>query len=152
MLFRSIVELVALNGEDYYAVPGQMDYINRNRDAFHEILLNINIDGAAYREGPSAYSFYELPGDLRALGERTFARFTGLTEGPAWPQGDHSIFLFNGRPAIALSSLWFSENIDSQEITHTPADNLSIVEPSKVVEIARALDAFVREATEPQRR
>ena len=142
----TVVELVALNGEDYYGVPGQMDYINRNRDAFHEILLNINIDGAGYREGPSAYSFYELPDGLRALAVETFAHFSGLTEGPAWPQGDHGIFLFNGRPAIALSSLWFTSNIDSQEITHTPADNLGIVDTRKVVEIARALDAFVRDA------
>ena len=44
-----LIELVALNGEDYYAVPGQMLYLAQNKDRFHEILLNINIDGAGYK-------------------------------------------------------------------------------------------------------
>ncbi len=56
-----LIELVALNGEDYYAVPGQMLYLAQNQDRFHEILLNINIDGAGFIEGDSAFSFYDLP-------------------------------------------------------------------------------------------
>lgn len=30
-----MIEIVALNGEDYYAVPGQMSYIKANREKFH---------------------------------------------------------------------------------------------------------------------
>ena len=139
------IEMVALNGEDYYAVPGQMLYIDRNQDRFHEILLNVNIDGAGYREGKSAYSFYGLPEGIEENANDVFSRFSGLTEGVQWPQGDHSIFTQKGCPAIAISSQWFTENIDSQEITHTPKDNIEIVDRHKVVEIAQALDLLIRQ-------
>ena len=59
-----LIELVAFNGEDYYAVPGQMLYLQANQDRFQEILLNINIDGAGYKEGRSAFSFYGLPDEI----------------------------------------------------------------------------------------
>ncbi len=43
------IEIVALNGEAYYSVPGQMKYIKANKDSFNNILLNINIDGPGYK-------------------------------------------------------------------------------------------------------
>jgi aminopeptidase YwaD len=138
------IEIVPFNGEDYYAVPGQMVYINRNQDRFDEILLNINIDGAGYKEGKSAFSFYDLPEEIERNANDVLSKFNGITEGVQWPQGDHSIFIQNGRPAIAVSSKWFTENIDSQEITHTPKDNIDIVDCQKVVEIVQALNLFVR--------
>ena len=51
------IELVALNGEDYYAVSGQMKYLEINKDTMNNIICNINIDGAGYKEGGSAFSF-----------------------------------------------------------------------------------------------
>ena len=134
-----LIEIVAFNGEDYYAVPGQMLYIFKNQDRFNEILLNINIDGAGYKEGKSAFSFYGLPEEIEKNAKIVLSKFNGITEGTQWPQGDHSIFTQNGCPAIAVSSQLFTENIDSQEITHTPKDNIEIVDCQKVVEIAQAL-------------
>ncbi len=51
-----LIEIIAFNGEDYYAVPGQINYISTNKNNFNKILLNINIDGAGYKEGLSAFS------------------------------------------------------------------------------------------------
>ena len=138
------IEIVAFNGEDYYAVPGQMLYIDTNRERFNEILLNINIDGAGYKEGKSAFSFYGLPEEIENNAKDVLSKFDEIIEGVQWLQGDHSIFIQNGRPAIAVSSEWFTENIDCQEITHTPKDNIKIVDCQKVVEIAQALELFVR--------
>lgn len=138
------VELAALNGEDYYSVPGQMEYLAHNEGRFDEMLLNINIDGAGYKKGPSAFSFYQLPEDIEASARNILEQFEGIVEGPAWVQGDHSIFLQYGVPALAVSSLWFTENIDTQDITHTPEDVPDIVDCSRVVEIALALEAFIR--------
>jgi aminopeptidase YwaD len=138
------IEIVALNGEDYYAVPGQMLYISKNQDRFNEILFNINIDGAGYKEGKSAFSFYGLPEEIEKNANSIFSKFNGIAEGAQWPQGDHSIFTQNGCPAIAVSSQWFTENIDSQEITHTQKDNIEIVDCHKVVEIAEALNLLIR--------
>ncbi len=70
--------------------------------------------------------------------------YPGITEGVQWPQGDHSIFLQNGVPAIAVSSKWFIDNIAAQDVTHTPKDRPEIVDCHKLVEISRALNDFIR--------
>jgi aminopeptidase YwaD len=141
---KTLIEMVAFNGEDYYAVPGQMLYLIKNQDRFNDILLNINIDGAGYKEGKSAFSFYDLPEEIEKNANDVLSKFNGITEGVQWSQGDHSIFTQNGCPAIAVSSEWFSKNIDGQEITHTLKDNIEIVDCQKVVEIAEALNLLVR--------
>jgi aminopeptidase YwaD len=138
------LELAAFNGEDYYAAPGQMLYLRENEDRFEQILLNINIDGAGYKEGKSAFSFYGLPPEWEEKAKQVIERYAGIQEGKPWVQGDHSMFIQNGRPAMAVSSDWFSENIDTQTITHTPNDNLGIVDSRKVVEIAEAICDFVQ--------
>jgi aminopeptidase YwaD len=140
----SLLEIVAFNGEDYYAASGQMDYIRKNQDNFKHIALNINIDGAGYKEGKSAVSFFNLPAAIQAKAHEMVAKFEGITEGIQWSQGDHSIFVQFGCPAIAVTSQWFLEHIDSQEITHTPKDNLDIVDCRKIIGIAEALNWFIR--------
>lgn len=139
-----MLEIVALNGEDYYAVPGQMDYIYKNKNRFNEVLLNINIDGAGYREGKSTFSLFGLPEEMKEKVTSVLAEYDGITEGIQWPQGDHSIFVQQGCPAIAVSSKWFIDHMDSQTITHTPKDNSGIVDCRKVVEIAEALNWLMR--------
>jgi aminopeptidase YwaD len=139
-----MIEIVAFNGEDYYAVPGQMNYIAANQDSFGQVLLNINIDGAGFKEGPSAFSLFNLPDHLNSTIHATISQFPGICEGVLWPQGDHSIFLQFGVPAIAVSSRWFIDNVNDQDITHTPKDNVEIVDCSKLVEISLALDEFIR--------
>ncbi|MFO7626608.1 MAG: M28 family peptidase [Candidatus Fermentibacteraceae bacterium] len=139
-----LIELAALNGEDYYAVPGQMQYIGMNRDRFGDILLNINIDGAGYRDGNSSFSFFGLPKPVMDEANRVLELFPEIVEGPQWPQGDHSIFVQMGCPALAVSSMWLITNMDTQDVTHTGKDNPGIVDCGKVVGIARALDMLIR--------
>lgn len=143
-----LLEIAAFNGEDYYLVPGQMDYLNKNQGRFDTIVLNINIDGAGYKEGMTAFSFFDLPEPLRAVAQEALTRFDGITEGVQWYQGDHSMFVQQGRPAIAVSSQWFLENSGSQYITHTPKDNMDIVDCGRIVEIAEALNWLIRESEE----
>lgn len=139
-----LIEIVAFNGEDYFAVPGQMDYLMANQGKFNDMLLNINIDGAGYIEGLSAFSLFDLPEILHNSANEIIANCPGITEGAQWPQGDHSIFLQNGVPAIAVSSKWFIDNIELQDITHTPKDMPEIVDCHKLVEISCALNDFIR--------
>ena len=141
---NNLIEIVALNGEDYYAVPGQMRYIQDYQDRFDEISLNINIDGAGYQDGLSAFSYYGLPEEVEKQLKEVISHFAGITEGAQWVQGDHSIFIQNGCPAVAVSSQWFTDHIDSQQITHTPKDNIEIVDCTKLVDIAQALSVFLR--------
>jgi aminopeptidase YwaD len=137
------LDLVAFNGEDYYASSGQMVYIQHIQGRFSEIALNINIDGAGYKEGKSAFSFFNLPLDMERKAHRLLTKFPGITQGAQWIQGDHSIFIQYGVPAIAISSQWFLDHLDSQELTHTPKDNVEIVDSHKLVEIAVALQSFL---------
>jgi aminopeptidase YwaD len=139
-----LIEIVALNGEDYYAVPGQMNYISANKNSFDSILLNINIDGSGFREGLSAFSLFDLPDKILKTTKDIIQQYSGITEGIQWPQGDHSVFLQFGIPAIAVSSKWFIDNINGQELTHTPNDNIGIVDCNKLVEISNALNTLVR--------
>lgn len=140
---KNKIEIVAFNGEDYFAVPGQMCYIRRNRNAFDNVILNINIDGAGYKVGKSAFSFYNLPEHLHKKAVEVMEKYPGIVEGIQWPQGDHSIFVQYGRPAAAVSSKWFTENINSQTITHTPEDKFEIIDCNKVVELAEAISELV---------
>ncbi|HOI86282.1 MAG TPA: M28 family peptidase [Lentimicrobium sp.] len=133
------VELAAFNGEDYYAVPGQMLYISENQDSFDQIILNINIDGAGYHEGGSAYSLFDLPENMEHEAHLVFGSSHGFWEGPQWPQGDHSIFVQYGCPAIAITSEWFLHNMYTQRITHTPGDHPRIVNPEQLPAIAEAI-------------
>lgn len=107
-------------------------------------LLNINIDGAGYKEGKSAFSFFDLTEKMQKKAYKILEQYTGIVEGEQWPQGDHSIFIQNGRPAIAVSSKWFIDNINGQDITHTPKDNIGIVDCTKLVEIAEAIALLIK--------
>jgi aminopeptidase YwaD len=141
--FKYQIELAFFNGEDYYAAPGQLKYIEQNQGNFENVLLNINIDGAAYKEGLSSFSPFDLPANMDKALKNTISNNPGIVEGLPWFQGDHSMFLQSGRPAIAVSSQWFIENMDDQDITHTPKDNLSIVDYNKVAECAIAIKDFL---------
>jgi aminopeptidase YwaD len=140
-----MLELVAFNGEDYYAASGQMDYLKKNQEHFKNIVLNINIDGAGYHEGNTAVTFFDLPKALKALCNDMVETFDGITEGIPWYQGDHSMFIQHGCPAIAITSQWFLEHLDSQAITHTANDNLDIVDCRKISELAAALNWLLRQ-------
>ncbi len=136
------LELVALNGEDYYSVPGQMAFIQNKGGDFSDTLLNINMDGAGFHLGQTAYSLMELSADLEQITRKAFSPFPGLVEGKPWVQGDHSIFLQMGVPAIAISSEWLLENLQNQQITHTEKDHPGIVDPDKIVELAMAVSGL----------
>lgn len=137
------IELLALNGEDYYSVPGQMTYIESKKMDFSDILLNINIDGAGLNKGKTAVSFFNLPEAYQVIAENMLADHSNMVRGKQWFQGDHSLFLQYGVPAIAISSDWLLTNIFTQNITHTKKDNINIVDVDKITEIVSALSSLI---------
>lgn len=131
-----VIELLPFNGEDYYAASGQMLYLHQNVGKWDTVKLNINIDGAGYYQGPSALSLLEVPDEISLIAREMLNDSPEIVEGGPWYQGDHSIFLQQGVPAIAATSLWFLENIETQEVTHTPADHPGIVDCKKITDLA----------------
>jgi aminopeptidase YwaD len=138
------VELAVLNGEDYYAASGEMAYIAANKDRWQEITLAVNVDGAGYREGRTAASFYSCSDSLREACDRTLARYPGITAGEPWVQGDHSLFVMHGVPALAFTSDRMSELW--AEVAHTERDRAELVDPARLAELATAIAAILGES------
>jgi aminopeptidase YwaD len=143
------VEIVPLNGEDYYAASGHMLYIQQNTGKFDSILLAANCDLAGYHTGSTAYSLYDCPPDVAAAVQQAFASRPDTIAGEQWFQSDHSIFIQQGVPAIAITSERFMEL--SATITHTPKDRPELVDPARLVHIAQALHDLIHHLNHHQR-
>jgi len=131
------IELVAMNGEDYYSNPGEQQWLRLNDGGFSEILLGINIDDVGYIRGRVAYSLYDCPDALASVIRTVFSAHGSLVEGPPWYQGDHGLFLLKQRPALALTAERLEEVMSS--ITHTAKDTPEMVDVSRLAETALAL-------------
>ena len=112
------IELVAMNGEDYFSNPGEQQWLADNAGRFSDILLGINIDDVGYRNGRVAYSMYDCPAEIASVVHRVVASRQDLAEGEPWYQGDHGLYLINQIPALALTSEALAELMGG--ITHTP--------------------------------
>ena len=137
------VELAALNGEDYYSVPGQMRYIELSKNRFNDTLLNINIDGAGLINSAISWSLFNLPEILEQQVRNVLDIYPSLVEGKPWVQGDHSIFLQHGVPAIAISSEWLINHLEEQDITHTSKDTVEIVDCSQLSTLVMAIRELI---------
>lgn len=137
------IELVAINGEEYYNTPGQITYLNNYRDDFSAIQLAINLDMIGYINGRSAFSFYGVDDHIMEIIRAVYADYDGFFEGPSWYQSDHGIFMAKGIPAMAVTD----ENLVQlmTEITHTEKDVPGIVDFRKIVENALFLEKVSKE-------
>jgi aminopeptidase YwaD len=136
------IEIAAFNGEDHYSAAGELDYLKRYGSDLERIQAVINIDDIGFREGRSAYSFYECPLEIEQAGREIFAGCPGITEGEPWYNGDHMVFVQKGIPAVAFAAEYMPELM--REYTHTSRDTPDIVDCKKIVEVARALEQFIR--------
>jgi aminopeptidase YwaD len=137
------VELVAFNGEDYYSAPGQIVYIRKYASTFHEILLAVNLDGLGYVEGKTATSLYDCPAGVTEMVEKVFDSQDEFVRGDSWYQSDHSIFIQNEVPAMAITTDQFSKVWAG--IAHTEKDTPDIVDTSKLVHAALGLRDLILE-------
>jgi len=131
------VELVALNGEDYYAAPGEISYLEQNRGKLQDIVLNVNLDAPGYRLGDTAYSLYGCQNELAAAIRGALSGREGMIEGAAWYQGDHMVFVQNQVQAMAITSERFME-IETT-VAHTTLDRPELVDPCKLASLALTL-------------
>ena len=136
------IELIAFNGEDHYSAAGQMDYLKRYGSQMKNIALAVNIDGAGYKKGKTAFSFYGGDG-LRKKLQSLFKSFKGLTEGEEWYSGDHMIFVQKGIPALAFTSEKVSELMAT--VSHTDNDIPDIIDENKLVTIAQIVKNIIIE-------
>ena len=103
---------------------------------------SLELRDVGYKDGRSAYSFYECPEPVRQTAASTFAAHPGLCPGDAWYSGDHMIFVMNQLPAIAFTAELMPELMKT--VTHTAADTPDLIDHQKLVEVAAALNDLVR--------
>ena len=136
------LEFIAFNGEDHYSAGGQMDYLSRYGKDLPQIELAVNVDGAAYREGKSAYSFYGCSPERMQSVRSVFQGFPSLVEGEAWYSGDHMVFVQQQVPCLAITSDQMPDLMTT--VIHTGNDRPELVSAGQLVEAASALDQLVR--------
>jgi aminopeptidase YwaD len=135
------IELVALNGEDYYSAPGEVHYLQNNPDQLQDVYFGINLDVPGYIKGRTAYSLYDCPSEIADKIQESFPKRKGFIEGEQWYQSDHSLFIMNNRPALAITSEQFKHL--STYITHTAKDTPELVDPSRLADAVMALQKLL---------
>jgi aminopeptidase YwaD len=130
------VELLAVNGEDYYSAAGEQHYLATTDLSC--VRLAVNIDGVGYRGSATAISTYNWPE------RRTLPDLPGVVVGPPWPQSDHMLFAMAGRPALALTSAETDHVL--QHVAHSPGDTPDLVDLDALESTAQAVAALVLQA------
>ncbi len=128
------VELVPLNGEDYYGATGEKRFERDNEGRWDDIVLGMNVDASGWRGHGTEVSLFGLAESTeRAVREAVSGR-PAFTIGEPWYQSDHGLFLLHGRPAIAVISEDYAEL--AANVTHTSADALELADPGIVAEVS----------------
>lgn len=136
------VELLPMNGEDYYANSGEHLWVADNEGRWGEIMGAVNMDAIGARGAGTALSMYGVSERGRELIHRVIRRYPGVTIGEPWYESDHSIVVGVGRPAIALTSTSFRELCAT--VTHTEKDTLDLVDPTVVARVSEFVADLVR--------
>jgi len=134
-------EILVVNGEDHYAAPGELDWLAANEDRLADIPLVVNLDGAGYAGGRTAYSTYNLDAGLTHHVDSSFAGRPSVIPGPEFYQSDHAIFAMRGRPAVALTTELLDEMLD--DLFHSPDDTPDRVDLDLLLDTASAISDLI---------
>jgi aminopeptidase YwaD len=136
------IEIAFLNGEDYYAASGEMEYIRQLEGNWQDISLCVNIDAAGNRGKKIAVSQMLTSDNIQKVVDDSLNKFPDLIQGEPWYMGDHMIFAQQNIPSIAITS----ENMLElcRDITHTPKDDVDLVDPELLVQTAEFIVDLVR--------
>ena len=99
-----------------------------------DIRLGINVDAVGAKGSKTAVSAYNLGEDRQGWLNAEIAKYRTVERGPEWVEGDHSIFVFQGVPCLAVTSSNLREGV--MAVSHTSADTLDGVERELLVETA----------------
>lgn len=134
------LEFVFFNGEDYYSNPGEQLYITLNSNRFSSIALAVNIDGAGFRSGRTACTSYQCSEQVSAGFSELILNDPAFIIGEPWYESDHSLFIQQGCPAVAVTSEKLEE---VTAVTHTPSDTTDQLDYSVLSQAARMVVLMV---------
>lgn len=139
---KSALEFVVMNGEDNYAMPGEMVVSEKLAAESATYKIVVNLDGIGMRGSKIAYSDYELPDDFKEVSEKTFSQGEEFVTVDPWPMGDHMVYVAMGVPAIALTSADVFAQMDS---LHGDADNADVVDVKMCDVVADAVLGLLKQ-------
>lgn len=131
------IEILAINGEDYYAYPGGMRYLADQQAHFGQIRLLVNSDGVGSSGSRTSYcSFNADEIILQCLGQAFQDQQKFIPTEP-WYQSDHAMFAMHGVTAAALTTEDFSRIWAT--VAHTAKDTIEMLDANI---LADTIDAF----------
>jgi aminopeptidase YwaD len=136
------LEFLAFNGEEHYAAPGQVAYLERYGTEFPSIVLAINVDGVGLKNQNNSVAFFACPNDLEESIRQRMRRVPHLVEREPWPQGDHTLFWPQGVPSIAFTSETVGVQIEN--LIHSSSDTVGQVSVPSIVEVVEFISETVR--------
>jgi aminopeptidase YwaD len=85
------IELVAFNGEEYYAL-GEMLYTEKNLQNFENMIAAINFDGIGHYSSTSNIAFFECSEQFVDTSLALKEKYPGIIRVDPWPSSDHTFF------------------------------------------------------------
>lgn len=129
------VEVVPFNSEEYFGANGELKYLDLIKQNQEKIALMINIDSPCHLGSKMAVSFYNFNERMTKLAGDFLQNHPEVIEGDQWYAGDHSAFVFQDVPCVAITS---SDLFDGAlEFTHTPKDTLDSVDTKMIEHVAK---------------
>ncbi len=116
------IDFVPFNGEEYYGVNGQLEYLKYIENEKTEIKLVINIDSPGYLTSKTALSTYNFIDSKQAWLNSMISENDYIEKGQQWFAGDHAMFAFQEIPCVAVTSSNLFEGV--LDLTHTPNDTI----------------------------
>lgn len=138
------LEFVLFNGEEHYAAPGEVAYIEAGRLDPARVRLAINLDGIGLAGYTASLALFGCSPTLEVAVRAILADLPDLVEVDPWPAGDHMVFWMRGVPSMAISSAAPPDALDL--VLHTPTDTLDQVDAALVARTANAIEVLVRAA------
>jgi len=132
--YKHTIEIVPFNGEESPEVSGQLAYLEYLKKNYLNIKSVINIDGVGHIGSENMFSFY----NYAEKDKKQIITENNLSEGEQWYSGDHSIFLLQEIPCIAVTaSNMFSYLMKS--IIHTKNDKAELIDIKILEKLSRTI-------------
>jgi aminopeptidase YwaD len=135
------IDFIPFNGEEYFGVKGQLEYLDYIRQKNDNVKLVINIDSLGHKDSKTALSLYNFNSEMQVWIENEIGKNESIARGAEWYAGDHSMFAFQGIPCIAVTSSNLFETV--LDITHTPKDTIDNVNIDLLKETADFLTGII---------
>ena len=117
------IEIVLLNGEDYFSNPGEIIFMQGLKSEYR---MAVNVDGVGLKGSPTSISFYECEPQLENQIMKLIETIENFERVEPWPMGDHMIFAICKIPTIAITASEIFNLLET--VIHSPEDDLGNID------------------------